>query len=112
MSREKQKIKEITMWKYPYTAIDTIKNMRKYGIGTALSYDWRRTKDNMNSRLEETVEKVAFGLITCITIPVMMYQTCKYAWEINKRKKQSKKGVADEGFYPEVHENKNQIKRF
>ena len=84
MSRERQKI---TMWKYPYTAIDTIKNMREYGIGPALSHDWERTKNNIGSKLENAVEGVAFGVAVCIAVPLMMYQTYKFIKQLHKSQK-------------------------
>ena len=85
MSREKQ---EITMWKYPYTARDGIKNIREYGINSALSHDWERTKEAMESRLEKAALGVISGLVICVAIPVGMYQGYKIIREINKRKKQ------------------------
>ena len=103
MTREKQ---EITTWKYPYTAIDTTKNMKEYGIGPALSHDWERTKEAMESRLEQAALGVVCGLAICVVIPVGIYLFSRL------NKEQRKKRVADEGFYPEVYDNKNQIKRY
>jgi len=85
MLRERQKI---TTWKYPYTVVDSIKNMREYGITSALSYDWERTKEAMESRLEKAALGVISGLVICVAIPVGMYQGYKIIREINKRKKQ------------------------
>ena len=85
MSREKQKI---TSWKYPYTAIDTIKNMNKYGISPALSHDWERTKENMESRLEKAALGVICGIAVCVAIPLGVYQIYKINHARSKRKKQ------------------------
>jgi hypothetical protein len=103
MARERL---EITEWEYPYNAVDCIKNMKKYGIGTALSHDWERTKENMESRLEEIILGVMTGVVMCIAIPIGIYQLCKINRPYNKRKKQSEESAADEGFYPEVHSKK------
>lgn len=84
MTREKQEIME---WKYPYTAIDGLKNIGKYGITPALSHDWERTKENMDSHLEKAALGVIFGVTLCIAIPVGMYQGYRIMREINKRKK-------------------------
>ena len=84
MSREKQKI---TTWKYPYNAVDSIKNMREYGISPALSHDWERTKEAMESRLERAVLGVFCGVAVCVAIPLGIYQFYKVNQAFRKRQK-------------------------
>ena len=84
MSREKQ---EITMWEYPYTARDGIKNIREYGISSALSHDWERTKEAMESRLERAVLGVFCGVAVCAAIPLGIYQLYKVNKAFRKRQK-------------------------
>ena len=82
MARERQ---EITEWTYPYNAVDCMKNMKEYGVGPALSHDWKRTKEDIGHGLEKIVLGVLAGAAICIATPIIIYRLCKVYKRLNKR---------------------------
>lgn len=70
-----------------YTPIDTVRNIKDYGMIPALSHDWKQTREDIGSKLEDALIDGFVALTVVMAIPIIIYQTYRFARDINKRKK-------------------------
>ena len=81
------------MREYPYTLRTFGRNVKEYGLASAVIHDLDRTNENMSRTLDEIVDGAILGLAMVIAVPYLAYLTYKNYKKYNEARKIHEKAM-------------------